>query len=58
MQLCSDFNVSVALVGVVTWTEYDLIVMPDDMDPIEILVNFKDYFYRIPGHLDSALLIS
>lgn len=57
-QLYSEFNISVALVGVITWTERDLIVMPDDMDPVKILVNFKEYYYRIPGRLDSALLIS
>jgi hypothetical protein len=58
IQLYQEFNISIALVGVVTWTERDLISMPDDMDPVPILVNFKDYYYHIPGNMDSALLIS
>lgn len=58
LKLYSDLNISVALVGVVTWTERDLIDIPNDMDPVKVLTNFKDYYYRIPGHFDCAILIS
>ena len=58
IKLYSVLNISIALVGVVTWTQKDLITIPEDTDPVKVLVNFKDYFYRIPGHLDCAILIS
>ncbi len=58
LQLYRELNISIALVGVVTWTESDLITIPDDLNPVMLLINFKDYFDRIPGHLDCAMLIS
>ena len=46
------------LVGVVTWTTEDLIMYPADVDPVKVLVNFKEYYKQIPGSMDTAMLIS
>lgn len=57
-QLFEEMNVSIAMVGVITWTEKNLIDMPNDMDSVNLLIKFMEYYHSIPGHLDCALLIS
>ena len=58
MQLFEVMNISIAMVGVITWTEKNLIDMPNDMDSVNLLIKFMEYYHKIPGHLDCALLIS
>ena len=56
VQVYRVFNIRVALVDVITWTNGDQI----NVDPSAntLLNNFQDYIRTIPTNRDSAMLIT
>ena len=55
-QLYAKINIRVALIGVQTWTQQDLITVVSD--PHTLLDNFHDHLKLATEQFDSAILIT